>query len=434
MKHTICFIDDKIPVSQYNEFFSDTDIVNESVMNFLLKNENTQWDDIIVKDLCTKLINNKEKWSVCAFLNPSFYENYTEDNVYAPEVIIYDWDYNWGTGTESEEYLLRILERSYTMIFIFSESDNIKEIKRILREEKFLKYEERLWVIGKGDNDSVNSIFTLIEQKESDNFSFRYGHELIYKSNVAINKILSEISQLSIEDFLASMVDEKDGKYTSNNEDFVDVIIPRYKSALSEVVWSNMSIKKKKEPNIYDIKKVWSYRLYDNNSSSDNVSMGDIVKKDKGGYYLVISSDCHMARFWQKNGGYVSLVPLHRINSILGKNQRKLMVKNKLSISSVTSSQISMTILPAVPVSSSELRDFIVLPKNILSVKVAEPTTGKKTPLTYGFFKGYSRVVSVVDPYKAPLIHFIMDNITGYGCPDFPQAFQKYLQNRIEIK
>ena len=122
MKHTVCFIDDKIPVSQYNEFFSDTDIVNESVINFLLKNEGTQWDDPIVKVMCDKLISEKDKWSVSAFLNPSFYDNYVEDNVYAPEIVIYDWDYNWGIGSESEEHLLKILEKSYTLIFIFSGS------------------------------------------------------------------------------------------------------------------------------------------------------------------------------------------------------------------------------------------------------------------------------------------------------------------------
>ena len=98
----------------------------------------------------------------------------------------------------------------------------------------------------------------------------------------------------------------------------------------------------------------------------------------------------------------------------------------------MNSSQIPMTILPAVPISPSVFRDFLVLPKNMVSVKVPEPSTGKKTPLTYRLFNGYSKVVSVVDPYKSPLIHFIMDNITGYGCPDFPKAIQNYLWDRIK--
>lgn len=430
MKHSVCFIDDKIPVNQY---FNDTDIVSGMVVDFLLKSPDTKWNDSVVKKMCEKLRSESDKWAFSAFTSPAFYENYIKDNVYSPEIVIYDWDYNFGAGSDSsEEYLLNILEKSPTMIFIYSEDDNIEEIKQIVQKEKFMVYGDRLSIVNKGEKGSVEKIFLQIERKESDNFSFKYGHELIYKSNYAINKILSEISQLSIEDFLASIVDEKDGKYTSTNEDFVDVIIPRYKRALNNVTWPDMSIKKHKNPSISDIRRVWSYRLYDDNSLSENVAMGDIVKKNNGGYFLVISSDCHMARFWQKNGGYVSLVPLHRINSMLGKNQRQLMVNNKPNFSSVNSSQIPMTILPAVPVSSSELRDFIVLPKSMCSVKVAEPNTGKKTPLTYKLFSGYSKVVSVVDPYKSPLIHFVMDSITGYGCPDFPKTIQDFLWERIK--
>lgn len=37
MKHTVCFIDDKIPVSQFDKYFKDTDIINESVLAFLKK-------------------------------------------------------------------------------------------------------------------------------------------------------------------------------------------------------------------------------------------------------------------------------------------------------------------------------------------------------------------------------------------------------------
>lgn len=28
MKHTVCFIDDKIPVSQFDKYFKDTDIIS----------------------------------------------------------------------------------------------------------------------------------------------------------------------------------------------------------------------------------------------------------------------------------------------------------------------------------------------------------------------------------------------------------------------
>ena len=77
MKHSICFIDDKIPVSQY-EYFNDTDIINGSVLSFLLKNEETDWSDTVVKEMCRRLLCEPDKWSISAFTSPQFYNNYTE--------------------------------------------------------------------------------------------------------------------------------------------------------------------------------------------------------------------------------------------------------------------------------------------------------------------------------------------------------------------
>lgn len=94
MKHTVCFIDDKIPVSQFDKYFKDTDIINESVLAFLLKNETTNWEDATVKKMCEKLLDEADKWSISAFTSPNFYDNYIKETVYAPEIIIFDWDYN----------------------------------------------------------------------------------------------------------------------------------------------------------------------------------------------------------------------------------------------------------------------------------------------------------------------------------------------------
>lgn len=60
MKHTICFIDDKIPVSQYNTYFNDTGIINESVLGFLLKNKDTVWEDLVVKKCVRNCLKNQK--------------------------------------------------------------------------------------------------------------------------------------------------------------------------------------------------------------------------------------------------------------------------------------------------------------------------------------------------------------------------------------
>ena len=430
MKHTVCFIDDKIPVAQ---FFNDTDIISEMVISFLINNQETEWGDPVVKELCERLLNDTGNWSVSAFTSPAFYDNYIKENVYSPEIIIYDWDYNWSMGSnESEEYLLSILHSSYTMIFIFSEDDNINEINQVIQKEEFSIFGNRVNVINKGENNSIESIFSRITQNESQNFSFRYGHEVIYKSNLAINKILSEISQLSVEDFFASIQNSfKDGRYYVNNKDFVDVIAPRYKRALCSIEWDNMSIVKHSEPNLEEIRKVWAYRLYDD-TPSQNVSMGDIVKNENGNYFLVLSSDCHMERFWKKNGGYISLIPLVEMNSEASKEQLKLIANNSTKILSLTNSQISMTLLPAVPIADSCLCDFVVLPKSITSVKIEKNEEQQVSALIYDVFNGFSKVVSILDPFKSPLLQFIMDNISGYGCPDFPEKLQEDLFETIK--
>lgn len=61
MKHSVCFIDDKIPVSQYSEYFNDTDIISGSVINYLLQQPGTEWSDSVVKAMCEKLLHEPEK-------------------------------------------------------------------------------------------------------------------------------------------------------------------------------------------------------------------------------------------------------------------------------------------------------------------------------------------------------------------------------------
>lgn len=432
MKHTICCIDDRIPVAQYPDFFNETGILNEQVIRFLLV-KNNEWEDSSVKSLFEFLLKNETEWSVNAFTNPAFYDNYCKEVVYSPDIFVYDWDYGFApASSDSEEYLYDILAKSYSMVFIFSGADSFDDIEKIVKSDKFAKFRDRLELIRKTDDNCVEQIFERVKEKEESNFSFKYGYSIIRNSNSAINRILSEISQLSIKDFIISIGEEVSGNISVKNEDFIDVVVPRYRNALQKnIEFDKLVIEKQEEVDLDSIKRIWAYRMYDE-TPSDMVSMGDIVKKKNGGYFLILSSDCHMNQFWKKNGGYVSMIPLKRMTSLEGSYLRDVMGMKNQHIRSLTNCQISMTILPAVPVSQHELRDFIVLPKGILSVKIDNNNSSNKTPLTYKIFKNYSKVVSVLDPFKSPLIQFIMDNISGYGCPDFSPVLQNYLSERIK--
>lgn len=431
MKHTVCFIDDSIPVSQYGEYFNDTDIISSSVIKYLLKNDNTDWRDDVVKNMCKKLTDEPEKWSVSAFTSPNFYDNYIKETVYAPEIIIYDWDYNYGAGSnESEEYLLRILETSYTMIFIFSGSDHKDDINQIVTKDEYRKYGDRLSVIDKTENDSIEHVFSQIKQKEQNNFSFAYGFEVIRNSNKAINQVLSDISMLSIEDFVASIGEIKDGNnYVSTNEDFIDAIVPRFKSILRTInTLTEISVKKTDAVDLYNLRRTWSFRLYDN-VITNKVGLGDIIRNNKNECFLVVSSDCHLHKFQKTNFAFLTLIPMY----LCGTDKTlKVMKRNKanVSLSSLTSNkQSAMTILPCVPIGDTFV-DYVLMPKGIVSVEIE--TGQNTTDLLYENLIGFKKVTSLSDPFKTPMIHYIFDNITGYGCPDFPEALKSNLNTKVK--
>ncbi|MBO4542990.1 MAG: hypothetical protein J5725_07390 [Bacteroidales bacterium] len=436
MKHSVCFIDDKIPVAHYSEYFDDTDIVSSSVIKYLLKQEATIWEDVVVKNMCEKLLNEPGNWSVSAFTSPDFYNNYIKDTIYAPEIVIYDWDYNYGAGSdESEKHLQEILKSSYTMIFVFSGSDHIDEINEIVSKEEFKKFGDRLSVVDKNENNSIESVFSQIEQKERNNFSFAYGFEVVRNSNKAINQVLSDISLLSIEDFVASIGELKNGNsYVSSNEDFIDAIVPRYKSILRNYKVYNIIEKEKTgTPNIDNIRKVWSYRLYDRNFYN-SVQMGDIVRDSENNYFLVLSSDCHLLRFWEKNIGFLSLIPLMAMDSDETKNRIKLKWKksslNNVKFSSLTNNA-PISVLPCVPIDGEHFADFIIITKSIVTAEIRKGNDADKM-LKYENLADYKKVTSISDPFKSPLIQHIFDNISGYGCPDFPDDLQNDLKKKVE--
>lgn len=433
MKRTLCVIDDKIPVSQYPEYFKDTNVISESVLSFLLKADNTVWDDDVVKKLFDSLLKESDDWNICAFTSPHFYNNYVSDTIYSPDVIIYDWDYN-SIPDDSETCLLDILKKSFTLIFIFTGSDKIDEIKTIIKKKAFKPFCDRLILIDKNGKNSVNKVFTQFRKQKESNFSLQYGHDFLYRSNCIINRILSEISQLRIEDYIASIGDGtlRDGKYIASDYNFVDAFLPRYKNALYENTEKEFLIKKTKEAPIKQVRRIWSYRLYNCSKKEDElVSMGDIIKKGNR-YFIVLASDCHMHRFWKKNGGHLPTVPIVKVKSKLAKDQYKLMVKGDLNETSVSNCNYPLTILPAVPINSTQMCDFLVLPKGVKSIMIKKPSNvSADCSLKYSHIPEFEKIASIQDPFKSPLLQFIMDNITGYGCPDFAESLKADLKTIV---
>lgn len=434
MRHTLCFIDDKIPVSQVSKYFDETGLITGSMISFLLSSNDVDWQDAAIKQLCAKLTDQKEEWSVSAFTAPQFYENYVSENVYAPEIIIYDWDYNGIPGSnDSEQSLLSILRSSYTMVFIFSEEENIDEIQQIIQNSSFLAFQDRLSVVAKGDENCVDSIFQQFSDKEKEVFSFNYGHQLVLRSHKAINAILSDIAQLSIESFIASFSSgvADNGIYKVDNCSFVDTIIPRFRFELLRNGPDCLEYKQTKDPDLTQMRKVWSYRLYDT-SKTPFVSMGDIVRHiESGEFFLVISSDCHMEDFWHKNGGSIMLVPMSSFNTDYTKHYVKSISK-EFHPSSIANHKNHITVFPSVPTGGNEYTDLVLFPKCVKSDIISRHEDYQSSRLSYEVFDGYSKVCSLLDPFKSPVIEFVIGNISGYGCPDFPEQLKNNILEKFK--
>ncbi|MDD4437668.1 MAG: hypothetical protein PHS04_06510 [Tissierellia bacterium] len=443
MKRTICYIDDKIPVSQFPKYFDESSLIDRSVLNFLLKCEETDWDDDInVKGVIELLMKKGKDVNINAFTAPNFFIDYRDNVSYInPDIILYDWDYNYPVGSNhTQEYLLDILKTTYAVIIIYTGVDNYDEIVLTLENEPFILYKDRIEITKKSEVDSTNKVIDISNKKFESNFSFKYGKKLLNDSNRTLNEVLSEISSLSIEQFIASFGQSKYNKYRIDSDELASIIFEKYKQKLIDGVDSiEIPIKKTENINIEIVKKSWAYRLYYTNNNK-YVKQGDIVKDSDGNFFLIFSSDCHMDQFWNKNYGYVSLIPMYKIEKegkckdLFGDLKRT----KEFSISSLVNPRSidNATILPALPFEQT-FNNYLLLPKGIRTVEVELPSiVGKDEkeikrsyPLEYSFWNGYKRVVSISETFKYPLILFIQNQITGYGCPDFSDLLKKYLED-----
>lgn len=441
MKYSICYIDDRIPVEKFSNYFEDTKIIHGSVLNFLIKSLD-EWEEEAVRNLISELLGDGEKWSLSAFKNPSFFLNHQKEEIYSPEIILYDWDYGFGPNSDdSEQYLLQILKSTYGIVHVFTHADNEGEVTDVLKRPEFEIYQDRLGLTKKDDVNSVNKVLESAEKRWNSNFSYRFGKELFLNAHSALNKIFVDIAKLSIEQFIASLGHKvQGGKYSIATDNLIGVICEKFKHELYEYDFSVMEtpIIVKEDADVEMVRKMWAYRLY-YKSKDEVVKKGDIVtRKSDGSLFIVLSSDCHMDAFWNKNYGFISLIPLHKLEDKENLKKRFKALKNEkiksFSITSLTNTSVKdISILPSIPIEEGTYVDYLLIPKEISSVFIELPeienidNTKNSLPLLYEYWPEFSNILSISEPFKSPLIQFIMENITGYGCPDFPISLKKHL-------
>ena len=450
---TVCYIDDKIPVANFPDYFEETKLIDQQVLRFLLKNDTTDWsEDENVKGVIVSLLDHSADWECYAFTAPQFFINHRENGNYInPDIILYDWDYNDSISSDSSEvHLFELLKSTHSIIIIYTGADKNDELTGILQKEEFKPYKDRLTLIEKGkplndENNAEKSVDKVIKEAKNRfefNFSYKYAKELLYNANRSLNEVLSEISSLSVDQFINSFGYQENNNFIVESEEFAGIIFDKYKQKLIENLppLKNPSTEKK-DVSEDIIKKIWSYRLY-YTLKNGQVKQGDIIKHQDD-LFLIFSSDCHMEKFWCKNYGFLAVIPLYKID----KNEKckdlfgDLKKSKKFYPTSLINTQgiENIAVLPAIPI-KDDFFDCILCPKAIRTIEIPLPTVdGKNTAdirkeksLEYSDVDNLERVVSISENFKNQLIQFVQDNITGYGCPDFPKILSDYLGNKFK--
>jgi len=466
MRYSVCIIDNDIPAAgpqAQNAGIKDSELLNASNLQFLINNET--WTDDVIKSLVQTLLTEKAadgispKWDLFAFTNPAFYINAIDDGFFRPDLIVFDWEYpggQAGSGTDSESLLKQILDRTFSLVFIFSKADKKDEIEAIVSKPEFLPYRERVEYLDKTVSGLDQSTILLqnAEQRYANNFSFKFASLLRKKSVQSVDKILSDMGKASLNDVKNHVIVGHDGK-----KDFVDFMTERFRASLAgkeihELVDQILTqAPGSSSPSAELAAKVWSYRLYFRRQVSDDlVRRGDIVKTGTE-YSMILSADCDLGRFWNKNLGIINTVILHEIkqsNTSL-KDWLTLCVKPdkipdpqiKHLLANIGALADGPFVLPFVPM-DDEMKNFIAIPKDLKSIRINFPTEWnqlnesqkigklKEEPMKYSYWSGTERVCTVAEPFLTPVIQHVLSTMLGNGVPDYPPHMKGILKEVLE--
>jgi len=465
MTWEICVIDDSIPVTGNIEI-DDTVCFNASILKLLL-DKNT-WDEQPVKDLIEELCTS-EIWDISAFKHPNIYLKSLRNKNYKPDIIIFDWEYPIQTDVSKD--LLKILQSSFSLVFVYTHVDRREEVSREISREEFREYRRRLTLIHKWDDNSLERLLKEAEEESENNFSFRFGKILRNSTSEAIENVLVELGKNHI-DFVKAFLAETETKETDikalltekiatsilenegvlkelAQEDGMDkvkaqnllsIIKSKFRDEIKSIDFNLLCGEIDSTSDVKSLKELWSYRLY-YHPSDDVVRTGDIImNKDTDEYSLVVTPDCNLNRFWHKNLGYLNLIPLLEIDKHSENVKAHLDPTRKAKdlIKDTRPSSISNKpnrypdgcfVLPFIK-HEKGLLHFITISTAITNIKITRPASvsGRenlsKCSLTYDHLRNYMRIASLSEPFLTPLIQNSLNSIFAAGGPDFPEAIK----------
>jgi len=481
--YEICFIDDTIPAASL-QILNDRERLNKSNLKLLLK-DGVSWSEAEVRSLVDSLLSDETTWKVSAFIHPEFYLNHVEKEDYRPDIIIYDWEYAGGSGDPATT-LLEILQTTFVIVYIYSGADHETQIQSALEGTELRQYKDkRLFVLTK-EADSHKKLIEDAKVAYEKNFSFRFGNCLRKATIKALDRILVDLGSHDI-DFVTRLLSEVETKETDVKgfiveklrhyllesgslqdtlrkiEKFDDTSINEFvtflASKMTDIINSiefeghlQPSTQKYEEDSGISMR-LWAQRIY--YLPSDNiVRRGDIVQeRSTNRCYLVITADCDLARFWDKNFGFINVIPLY---NCLHDSQA---IKNKMLITR-KEDQLKNTIAKIRPKSLTgriegfsegpficpflgnrgESQEYIGFPKEITSIKIeapvlpegAHPGGRKSVRLLYSHWEGYDRIATISEPFLTALVQHCINSISGCGTPDYTPIVIQVLNDGLK--
>jgi hypothetical protein len=436
-KYSLCIIDDNIPVDEFlNKIEVDNNgIIDKNILkNYLTWAEETTWSDTNLCKLIKCLMEQTGLISdISGFTSHSFYFNHIEESLYSPDIVIFDWDIGISDVT-SEESLKKLLEKTYCLVAIYTGCDKQDEINMIIQRKEFKSFNSRVFVIEKDEENSAEKVIDELKSHLND-FSFNYGRYFKHSINAAINTTFSTIGGLSFDQFIKVFgePDNNDKKYKISSLDFIDIMSDQIKAHLISSRAIEPLIASEVSDDIVIEKQLWHFRMF-HEPQDDIVRKGDIVwHKIKNKYYFIVSTDCHLGSFWSKNLGYLTIIPLYRIDDTdlikkIKQNINSDTIK-QFKISSLVNPQMitSITIIPCL----DKENDYIFAPKEIESICIPQPTDHKV--LMYKDMPDFDskKRFRLNEPFLGSLIEFTLRNITDIGVPDYSGSISNSLKEII---
>lgn len=426
----VCIIDDKFGTPCVDQTIDTTKQISNSDLQKLLKSH--VWDDEVLKGLTDNFLNCSD-FVISAYCNPSFFLR----DMFISDVIIFDWDYDTATAAEDvENQLLEILKTIYCYVCIFTHCSET-DLETVLQKDEFKTYKNRVSYYCK-TAPSIETIKSSLSDLENNNFSFRFRNTIRAASINAIENILIELGNQSLETVLSTL--HKTGE---SSRELIEFVGERFKGFLLRTDFSfpeSSCVDEEVQPSVEStanedrsIQELWKSRLYYSDENDKVVRKGDILRINNS-YYFVITPDCQLSRFWKKNVGYLNVIQLLDANVDKGKIKElytkiysdKTIEDNLGKITSI-SNPLSIGGSPlCFPYVGDDNKLFLLFPAMLSSKQIPIPACFgenrsiiSETALKVEMISDSEKIVTLNEPFCSAVIESVFSSLQGKGTPDF---------------